>query len=132
MVVVLALVVGSSLWWWWQQAEYAPAVEADISDPLPDKPSVAVLPFDNLSGDKEQEYFADGMTDDLITHLSKVDGLFVIARNLVFTYKGRNVKIQGVAKNLSVRYVLEGSVRRTGGIVHINAQLINGKTGGHV
>ncbi len=66
-MVVLALVVGSSLWWWWQQAEYAPAVEADISDPLPDKPSVAVLPFDNLSGDKEQEYFADGMTDDLIT-----------------------------------------------------------------
>ncbi len=131
-VVVLALVVGSSLWWWWQQAEYAPAVEADISDPLPDKPSVAVLPFDNLSGDKEQEYFADGMTDDLITHLSKVDGLFVIARNSVFTYKGRNVKIQEVAKDLSVRYVLEGSVRRAGGIVRINAQLINGKTGGHV
>ena len=91
--------------------------------PLPDKPSIAVLPFDNLSGDPEQEYFADGMTEDLITDLSKISGLFVIARNSTFTYKSQQVKVRQVAEDLGVRYILEGSVRRAGDQVRINAQL---------
>jgi adenylate cyclase len=98
----------------------------------PTKPSIAVLPFANLSDDKEQEYFADGMTDDLITDLSKVSGLIVIARNSVFTYKGKNVKVQEVAKDLNVTHVLEGSVRRAGDQVRINAQLIDANTGEHL
>ena len=100
--------------------------------PLPDKPSIAVLPFTNLSDDVQQEYFADGMTEDLITDISKVIGLFVIARNSVFTYKGKAVKVRQVAKELGVRYVMEGSVRRVGNQVRINAQLIDATTGGHI
>ncbi|MDP6690879.1 MAG: winged helix-turn-helix domain-containing protein [Alphaproteobacteria bacterium] len=102
------------------------------SDGPEEKPSIAVLPFDNMSGDPAQGYFADGMTDDLITQLSKVDGLFVIARNSTFTYKGKHAKVQDIAKDLGVRYVLEGSVRRADGQVRINAQLTDGTTGGHV
>ncbi|MDP6926357.1 MAG: tetratricopeptide repeat protein, partial [Rhodospirillales bacterium] len=98
----------------------------------PKKPAIAVLPFANLSDDKAQEYFADGMTDDLITDLSKLSGLIVIARNSVFTYKGKAVKVQDVAKDLNVTHVLEGSVRRAGGKVRINAQLIDAKTGAHL
>jgi TolB-like protein/Flp pilus assembly protein TadD len=100
--------------------------------PLPDKPSVAVLPFINMSGDPEQEYFADGMTDDLITDLSKVSSLFVIARNSTFAYKGRRVEMRQVAEDLGVRYVVEGSVRRAGDTVRVNAQLVDTMTGGHV
>lgn len=103
-----------------------------MSFPLPDKPSIAVLPFDNMSGDAGQEYFVDGMTEDLITDLSKISGLFVIARNSVFTYKGTPVKVQEVAEDLGVRYVLEGSVRKSGNSVRINAQLIDAVTGGHI
>ncbi len=99
---------------------------------LPDKPSIAVLPFVNLSGDKEQEYFSDGMTEDLITDLSKISGLFVIARNSTFTYKGKTMKVKQVAEELGVRYVLEGSIRRAGEQVRINAQLIDGTTGHHL
>ncbi len=98
---------------------------------LPDKPSIAVLPFVNMSGDPEQEYFSDGITEDLITDLSKISGVFVIARNSVFTYKGKPVKIQQVSEELGVRYVLEGSVRKAGARVRITAQLVDGKTGGH-
>jgi TolB-like protein/Flp pilus assembly protein TadD len=100
--------------------------------PLPDKPSIAVLPFVNMGGDPEQAYFADGMTEDLITDLSKVAGLFVIARNSTFVYKGKATDIREVAKTLGVRYVLEGSVRRSGAQVRVNAQLIDATTGGHV
>jgi adenylate cyclase len=99
---------------------------------LPDKPSVAVLPFDNMSGDIDQEYFSDGITEDLITDLSKVSGLFVIARNSAFVYKGKAVSIEDVGRELGVRYVLEGSVRRVGDTVRITAQLIDATTGGHV
>jgi adenylate cyclase len=99
---------------------------------LPDKPSIAVLPFTNLSGDPEQEYFSDGMTDDLITDLSKLSGLFVIARNSVFTYKGKAVDIGEVSRKLGVRYVVEGSVRKAGNRVRINAQLVDATTGGHL
>ena len=95
-------------------------------------PAIAVLPFDNLSGDAEQDYFTDGMTEDLITDLSRVSGLFVIARNSTFTYKGRAVKVQQVAEELGVDYVLEGSVRRLGDRVRINAQLVDARTGHHL
>ncbi len=100
--------------------------------PLPNKPSIAVLPFVNIGGDPEQAYFADGTTEDLITDLSKVAGLFVIARNSTFVYKGKTTDIREVAKTLGVRYVLEGSVRRSGAAVRVNAQLIDATTGGHV
>ncbi|MGH6893480.1 MAG: adenylate/guanylate cyclase domain-containing protein [Dongiaceae bacterium] len=99
---------------------------------LPDKASIAVLPFINMSGDPEQGYFADGMTDDLITDLSQVSSLFVISRNSAFAYKGKTVATRQVAKELGVRYVLEGSVQRAGDRVRINAQLIDSVTGGHV
>jgi len=100
--------------------------------PLPDKPSIAVLAFDNLSGDPDQEYFSDGIAENIITALSKVGELFVIARNSSFTYKGKPVKIQQVSRELGVRYVLEGSVRRSGDRVRITAQLIDAKNGQHL
>jgi len=99
---------------------------------LPDKPSIAVLPFDNMSDDPQQEYFSDGITEDIITTLSKTDQLLVIARNSTFTYKGKPVKIKQVAEELGVRYVLEGSVRKVGDKVRITAQLIDAKTGHHL
>jgi adenylate cyclase len=100
--------------------------------PLPAKPSVAVLPFANLSQDPTQDYFSDGVTEDLITGLSKVSGLFVIARNSVFTYKGRPVKISDVGRELGVRYVVEGGVQRAGNRVRITAQLVDATTGYHI
>ena len=100
--------------------------------PLPDKPSIAVLPFDNMSNDPEQEYFSDGITEDIITDLSKVSGLFVIARNSTFTYKGKAVNIPDVCRELGVRFALEGSVRKAGNRVRITAQLIDGSSGGHL
>jgi adenylate cyclase len=100
--------------------------------PLPDKPSIAVLAFTNMSGDLEQEYFSDGIADDIITELSRSRSLFVIARNSSFTYKGRSVDIKQVARELGVRYVLEGSVRRSGGRVRVVAQLIDAETGNHI
>ena len=105
---------------------------ARMALPLPDKPSVAVLPFDNLGGDPQQVYFADGMTEDLITDLSKLSGIFVIARNSVWPYKDKPTKPQQVAEDLGVRYVLEGSVRREGDQVRINAQLIDAIGGHHL
>ena len=100
--------------------------------PLPAKPSVAVLPFVNLSQDATQEYFSDGVTEDLITGLSKVSGLFVIARNSTFTYKGRPVKVHEVGRDLGVRYVVEGGVQRSGNRVRITAQLVDATTGFHI
>ena len=100
--------------------------------PLPDKPSIAVLPFQNMSGDPEQEYFADGIVEDIITALSRFKSLFVIARNSTFTYKGKAVDIKQVGRELGVRYVLEGSVRKSGGKVRITGQLIDAATGAHL
>ena len=99
---------------------------------LPDKPSVAVLPFSNLGGDSEQDYFADGMVDDIITGLSRINWLFVIARNSTFIYKGRAVDVKQVGRELGVRYVLEGSVRRLRDSVRVTGQLIDASTGAHV
>ena len=98
----------------------------------PDKPSIAVLAFQNMSGDPDQEYFADGITEDVITDLSKIGGLLVIARNSSFAYKGKSVDIRVVARELGVRSVLEGSIRRAGNRVRITAQLIDAETGGHL
>ena len=111
-----------------------PAAPDKVSAGLapPDKPSIAVLAFQNMSGDPEQEYFADGITEDVITDLSKVSGLLVIARNSSFAYKGKTVDIRVVARELGVRAVLEGSIRRAGNRVRITAQLIDAETGGHL
>ena len=111
-------------------AETAPTRTENLE--LPDIPSIAVLPFDNMSGDPEQEYFSDGITEDLTTGLSKVSGLFVIARNSAFAYKGRSVKVEAVGRELGVRFVLEGSVRKVGERVRITAQLIDASTGYHL
>ena len=109
-----------------------PAVSASLPLALPDKPSIAVLPFANLSGDPEQEYFADGMAEEIITALSRIRWLFVIARNSSFTYKGQAVDVKQVGRELGVLYVLEGSVRKGGNRVRITAQLIEAKSGAHL
>jgi adenylate cyclase len=122
------------VWRWLGSGQQSPAQAPAEGEPLelPDKPSIAVLPFDNMSGDPEQEYFADGMTEDLITDLSKVSGLFVVARNSSFVFKGQPVDVREAARRLGVRYVLEGSVRKAGSRVRINVQLIDAISGGHL
>jgi len=108
-------------------------VQPETSAPnLPEKPSIAILPFDNMSGDPEQEYFSDGITEDITTALSYFSGLFVIARNSSFTFKGKAVDTRQIATELGVRYLLEGSVRRAGKRIRINGQLINAETGNHI
>ena len=131
-VIALFIVGGTAYWLKTQVPREEPASVKSMAYPLPDKPSIVVLPFTNMSDDPKQEYFADGMTEDLITDLSKISGLFVIARNSSFSYKGHQVKVRQVAEELGVRYVMEGSVRRAGNQVRINAQLIDSTTGGHV
>jgi len=114
------------------QSMTAMPATAPSAKPQREQPSIAVLPFDNMSGDPEQEYFTDGITEDIITDLSKVSGLLVIARNSSFTYKGRSVDIRTVGRELGVRTVLEGSIRRAGNRIRITAQLNDATTGGHV
>ncbi len=113
-------------------AAKSPSEPASPPLPLPDKPSIAVLPFANMSGDPEQEYFADGMVEEIITALSRIRWLFVIARNSSFTYKGQAVDVKQVGRELGVRYVLEGSVRKAGTQVRITGQLIDALTGTHI
>jgi adenylate cyclase len=117
---ILIIAVGVPLWWFYPEQR-----PGDTALPLPEEPSIAVLPFRNLSDDAEQEFFVDGLTEDLITDLAKLSGLFVISRNSVFTYKGQAPKPQQVAQELGVRYVLEGSVRRAAGTIRVTAQLID-------
>ena len=119
----------------WRGDETAPAIRTDPKESvsrLPDQPSIAVLPFLNMSDDSEQELFADGMTEDVITELSRYSGLFVIARNSVFTYKSRAAKAQEIGRDLGVRYIVEGSVRRAGDRVRVTVQLIDSETDRHV
>ena len=132
--VVAAVIVFYSyeIWFSGSFTVFEPAAVERMAHSLPDIPSVAMLPFDNMSDDAAQDYFADGMIEDLITDLSKVPGLFVIARNSTFTYKGRSVKVQQVAEELGVRYVVEGSVRRAGDKLRINVQLIDALSGRHI
>jgi TolB-like protein/class 3 adenylate cyclase len=124
---LLVILVAAGVWF---ARQYSATPSGNLA--LPDRPSIAVLPFENMGGDPEQAYFADGMTEDLITDLSKVAGLLVIARNSTFAYKGKPKDIREIAKALGVRYVLEGSVRRSGTDVRVNAQLIDATTGGHM
>jgi TolB-like protein/class 3 adenylate cyclase len=132
-VAVLIIVAGAlAIWNFYFRPAFEPASIEQMAFPLPDKPSIAVLPFENMSGDPDQEYFSDGITENIITALSKVHNMFVIARNSTFTYKNRAVKIQQVAEDLGVRYVLEGSVQKTGDRVRITAQLIDAITGNHL
>jgi adenylate cyclase len=119
------------VWYWPANAEQKNTYHPGALS-LPDKPSLAVLPFDNMSGDVEQEYFSDGITEDIITALSRLRWLFVIARNSTFTYKGQAVDITEVGRELGVRYVLEGSVRKSGQRVRVTAQLIEAATGNHI
>ena len=132
---ILLVAVAIAVWQFYGHLS-APSVEiasmAKMAFPLPDKPSIAVLPFVNMSEDPQQEYFSDGITEDIITDLSGISQLFVIARNSTFAYKGKPVKIQQVAEELGVKYVLEGSVRKSDDKVRINAQLIDATTGHHL
>ena len=134
--IVLILGAGAMAFWhfYWHFAPPSTGVatEEKTRFPLPEKPSIAVLPFVNMSDEPEQEYFSDGITEEIITALSKVPRLFVIARNSSFTYKGKPVKVQEIGRELGVRYVLEGSVRKAGDRVRITAQLIEATTGSHL
>ena len=133
--VLLVGVVAVAIWNFYLRPAAPPTLVSSEKIPaieLPDKPSIAVLPFANMSGDPEQEYFSDGITDDLITDLSKISGLFVIARNSVFAYKGKAVKMERVSRELGIRYVLQGSVRKAGDRIRITAQLVDVNTGGHL
>jgi adenylate cyclase len=118
--------------WQWARGGVPTSTMTIASLAPPDKPSIAVLPFQNMSGDPEQEYFADGISEDLITALSKLSQLFVIARNSSFSFKGKNVHVREVARNLGVRHVLEGSVRKSGNRVRVTAQLVDVNSGGHL
>jgi adenylate cyclase len=130
---VLLVIIGVAVWnFYWRAPKIEPASKEKMAFSLPDKPSIAVLPFVNLSGDPQQEYFSDGLTEDLITALSKVPNLFVIARNSTATYKGKPVKAQQVAEDLGVRYVLEGSIQKAGDRMRITAQLIDALKGHHI
>ena len=133
--VAALVVVGAAVAVWHFYFRFPPIEAASVGKmayPLPDKPSIAVLPFVNMSEDPKQEFFSDGMTEEIITSLSKVPYLFVIALNSTFSYKGKPVKIRQVAEELGVRYMLEGSVRRADSRLRINAQLIDATTGGHL
>jgi adenylate cyclase len=132
-VVVALFVAGGALWWIKPWApEFEPASVERMAYPLPDKPSIAVLPFDTFSKESKQNYIADGMTESLIASLSKMPELFVIARNSTSTYKGKPVKVQKVAEDLGVRYVLEGSVQKTDDRLRITVQLIDAISGNHL
>ena len=135
-VVIALLVVAGGVAIWKSYRPSTPPTEVasveKMAFPLPDKPSIAVLPFDNLSGDPKQEYFSDGLTEEIIAALSKVPKLFVVARNSTFTYKGKPVKVQQVSEELGVRYVLEGSVRKGRDTIRITAQLIDALSGHHI
>jgi len=129
---VIVAVVTTLVYQKMAEPEFEPAKVEEMAYSLPEKPSIAVLPFENMSGEPEQEYFSDGMTEDIITDLSKISGIFVIGRNSTFTYKGKPTKIRQVAEDLGVRYILEGSVRKAENTVRINAQLIDAIVGDHV
>jgi adenylate cyclase len=115
-----------------ETAAPAPDPPATVPSPSPDKPSIAVLPFQNMSGDPDQEYFTDGIVEDITTAIARLPWLLVIARNSSFAYKGQTVDVKQVARQLGVRYVLEGSVRKAGNRVRITGQLIDAATGHHL
>jgi adenylate cyclase len=130
--LALAIAGGAAAWWRPWEPAIEPASIERMALPLPDEPSIVVLPFANMSDDPAQDYFADGLTEDLTTDLARISGLFVISRNAASTYKGRAVKPAQVAEELGVRYILEGSVRRVDDGLRINAQLVDAISGGHL
>jgi adenylate cyclase len=138
LIGALVIISGIALWQYAQRPTSTTPQAVEKADPqkmafpLPDKPSIAVLPFANMSDDKDFEYFSDGLTEEVINGLSKVDRVFVIARNSTFTYKGKPLKVQQVAEEMGVRYVLEGSVRKTGEKVRITIQLVDALNGHHI
>ncbi|MCZ6523512.1 MAG: adenylate/guanylate cyclase domain-containing protein [Alphaproteobacteria bacterium] len=129
---LLVVVAGGGLWWWQAQPDFEPVDPAKMAFALPDKPSIAVLPFDNLSGDPTKDYVGDGLTENIIAVLSTSPDLVVIARNSSFTYKGKPVQVQEVAERFGVRYVLEGSVQHSGKQLRITAQLVDAVDGRHL
>jgi adenylate cyclase len=132
-IAALVVMIAVAVWNFYFRAPATESVSKGKADsPLSDKPSIAVLPFANMSGDPNQEYFSDGITEEIISALSRVSGLYVIARNSSFTYKGKSVWVPDVARDLGVAYILEGSVRRSGDRIRITAQLIDGKTNQHI
>ena len=135
-MAVLQVFVGLAVKKYLEKAGSSPGIFSFFAEktelPLPDKPSIAVLPFENMTGDPKQEYFTDGFTEQIITSLSKISSLFVISRNSSFTYKGKPVKVQKVSRDLGVRYVLEGSIQKSGSRVRINAQLIDATSDKHI
>jgi len=134
-IMILVLIAGGLVSWniYLQQSKKVePASVEKMAFPLPDKPSIAVLPFDNLSGDQSQEYIADGLSENIISSLSKIPDMLVIARNSTFVYKGKAVKINQVAEELSVRYVLEGSIQKSGDNMRVTAQLVDAIKGHHL
>jgi adenylate cyclase len=132
-IAVLIAIVGVGVWNFYSRApKIEPASKEKMAFPLPDKASIAVLPFVNMSGDPKDEYLSDGLTEQIITGLSRIDKMLVIARNSTFVYKGKPVKVQKVAEELGVRYVIEGSVQKSGDKVRITAQLIDALTGRHI
>ena len=128
----LVVAAAAAIWWQVWQPKSEPASVENMTTPLHNRPSIAVLPFQNMSDDASQDYFADGISEDIITDLSKLSGLFVIARNTSFQYRNQSVDVARVGREMGVKYVLEGSVRRAVDQVRINAQLIDATTGGHV
>jgi adenylate cyclase len=132
-MAVLVVIIVAAVWnFYWRAPKIQPASKDKMAFPLPDKPSIAVLPFTNMSGEKEQEYFCDGLAEGIIDGLSKSEHIFVIARNSTFSYKNKPVKVKQVAEEMGVRYVIEGSVQREGNRVRITVQLIDALTGGHL
>ena len=133
-VAAIVLVIAGGVAFWFQpwEPEEEPASVERMALPMPDKPSIAVLPFDNMSSDPDQDYFSDGLTENITTTLSQVPDIFVIARNSSFVYKGTSVKVQQIAEELGVRYVLEGSFQRSGDQIRVHAQLIDALTGNHL
>jgi adenylate cyclase len=134
-IIVLVIFAGGLIGWniYLQQSKkIEPASLDKMAYPLPDKPSVAVLPFDNMSGDHDQDYIADGLSENIITALAKIPGIFVIARTSSFSYKGKQVKIKQIAEELGVQYILEGSFQQSGDQIRVTAQLIDALTGRHL
>jgi adenylate cyclase len=130
---ILVLIVATAIWRFYPlPPDMEPASLENMVFPLPDKPSIAVLPFVNMSPDQGQDYFADGISENIISALSHIPQMFVIARNSTFTYKGKPVKVQQVSEELGVRYVLEGSIQRSGDQIRVTAQLIDATTGHHI
>ena len=131
-LLLIAIVAVGGAWWWMQQPDFEPADRAKFAYTLPEKPSIAVLPFDNLTGDKKNEFVSDGLSENIIAVLSTQRNMFVIARNSSFSFKGKAVKVQRIAEQLGVRYILSGSVQRQGAHMRVTAQLIDALSGKHL